>query len=178
MAGIRQRYRVANYLNVAATGEETAEYALMGTGFTELEENPTAQTSSKRYVNDKSATKSITGYDWSTPFNTDQIREEKAVDYICAIGENQKTGADAETDYVVVDLDGTPSSGTKYPARHFRVAIEVSSFTNTDGEMGASGNLLGIGDVEIGTFDTSTKTFTAGGVDAASLNLAKSKSSN
>ena len=84
MAGIRQRYRVANYLNVAATGEETAEYALMGAGFTELEENPTAQTSSKRYVNDKSATKSITGYDWSTPFNTDQIREEKAVDYICA----------------------------------------------------------------------------------------------
>ncbi|GAA6396417.1 hypothetical protein I4300191C4_10740 [Solibaculum mannosilyticum] len=54
----------------------------------------------------------------------------------------------------------------------------MASFTNTDGEMGASGNLLGIGDVEIGTFDTSTKTFTAGGADAASLNLAKSKSSN
>lgn len=173
---VRQRFKVANYLDVGA--DDTEEYELMGPGFTELEENPTAQTSSKRYVCDKSATKSITGYDWSTPFNTDQIRSEKAVDYICNIGEKQLTGAAAETHYVVVDLDKTAGSGTKFPARRFKVAIEVASFTNTDGEMGATGNLLGIGDVEIGEFDTSTKAFTAAGAEAASLNLAKSKSNN
>ena len=78
----------------------------------------------------------------------------------------------------MVDLDKEAGSGTKFPARRFKVAIEVASFTNTDGEMGATGNLLGIGDVEVGSFDTSTKSFTAEGAEASVMNLAKSKSNH
>ena len=159
---VKKRYGVANYLDVGV--DSTAEFVLMGAGFTELEENPAATTASKRYVNDKSATKSITGYDWSTPFVTDQIRDEKAVDFICNIGEQQLTGADAETDYVIVDLDKkSGDSGSAFKARKIRVAIEVATFTNTDGDMGATGNLLGVGDIITGSFDTNSRTFTADG---------------
>lgn len=160
--GIKQRRSYANYLNVSTT--ETQDYKLMGAGFTDLNETPAAQTSSKRYVNDKGATKSITGYDWSTPFVTDMIRSEEAVDFICEIGELQKTGSAAETDYVIVDLDKPITAegvATTYTARKFRVAIEVASFDNNDGEMAASGNLLGIGDPVVGQFNTTTNTFTA-----------------
>lgn len=155
--GVKQRRKIANFLNVGASSEE---YVLMGAGFTDLNESPTAQTTSKRYVNEASATKSITGYDWSTAYTTDQIREEKAVDFICEIGEYQKTGADAETDYLIVDLDKQAGEAKTYLARKLKVAIEVASFDNNDGEMQASGNLLGIGDFVKGKFNYETKTFT------------------
>lgn len=154
---IKQRRKYANYLNV---GKSTEEFVLMGAGFTELNEAPSAQTSSKKYINDKNATKSIIGYEWSTAFNTDMVRDEKAIEYLCDIGEMQLIGADAETDYIIVDLDKKGSLEDAFRARKFKVAVEISSFDNNDGDMGASGNLLGIGDLQVGVFNTKTKTFT------------------
>ena len=160
MAGIKQRRAYANYLNV---GNGSPEYVLCGAGFTELNENPSAKTVSKRYVHEKSETKSIVGYDWSTAFNTDMIREEKAVDFICNIGEKQLIGADAETDYIIVDLDKPVSEkDDTYEARQINIAIEVASFDNNDGEMAASGNFLGRGDIVLGEFNIKSGTFTTG----------------
>lgn len=159
MASVRQRREIANYLNVAATGTE--EYEFMGRGFVDLNDSPSAQTISKRYVNDASATQSIGSYQWTAPFTTDQIRSEKAVEFICNIGEKELTGAGAETDYVIAYLDkkiGT--TGTEYEAKRRKIAVEVADFPPNDGELQASGNLLGIGDWTFGKFDTSTKAFT------------------
>lgn len=63
---IRKRKVQANYLKVGEAFE------LLGTGFTELNESPSAQTSSKRYINQSSASQSVTGYEWSSSFNADQ----------------------------------------------------------------------------------------------------------
>lgn len=157
---VKTRRGFADYLNVGASADND-DYVLMGQGYTKLDESPSAQTKTRRYVNDKSQTKSISGYDDSFPFEADQIIDEKAIDFIRDIGENRKTGSDAETDYVRVDLDKkVGASGTEYEARKFRVAIEVADFPDNDGEMTMSGNLLGIGDMKIGKFDTSTSTFT------------------
>lgn len=156
----RNRIMEASYLN---TGTKDAEqYSLMGTGFTSLNEEPSAQTGTKKYINNKSATSSIKGYEWKTPFEAEQIKEEAAVKMIMDVGKLQKTGADAETDYVVVDLD-EPVAGAEnaFHARKFKVAIEVASFGEDDGDMNVSGNLLGIGDPVEGQFSTSTKAFTA-----------------
>ena len=159
---IKQRRTIANYLDVSETGASTADFALMGVGFKSLEENPSAQTKSRKYVCDKSATQSINGYSWSTPFELDQIREQAAVDFICNIGEQQLTGADAGRDYIMVDL-GSAVSGSEntYNARKIKVAVELAAFSNDDGDLGATGNLLGVGDIVNGTFNTSTRTFTA-----------------
>lgn len=162
MAGVKQRRSIANFLNVRTSGSD--KYVLMGAGFTELNESPSAQTASKRYINNASESKSIVGYDWSTSFNTDQIRDEEAIEFICNIGENLLTGADAETDYIIVDLD--KKEGSVYKARKIRVAVEVSDFEDNDGEMGASGSLLGIGDMIQGTFNLSTKAFAEAGASA------------
>lgn len=159
MPNIRQRRNQANYLNCSNTSSE-ALYALLGVGAKTLDENPSAQTKSRKYVCDKGTTKSISGYDWSTAFDIDQIREQEAINYIINIGEKQLTGEDAETDYVIVDLDQKNEDGT-YHARQFKIAIEVASFTNDDGEMGCTGNFLSKGDPIEGKFDTTTKSFTA-----------------
>lgn len=160
IAGVKKRRNIANYLNTAP-GETSAVYNLMGIGFTELNEQPSAQTKSKRYINMASASQSVTGYEPSWPFTADQIRSEEALNMICEIGELRKTGADAETDMVIVDLDkSVPESQNTFTARRQKIAIAVSSFGDEDGEMTCEGNLLGIGDVELGEFNTQTKTFT------------------
>lgn len=152
---VRKRKIQANYLEVKDIFE------LLGTGFTELNESPSAQTTSKRYINQSSASQSITGYEWSTSFNADQIVSEKAIEHIRNIGEMQKTGPDTETNYLIVDLD-TPAETTGFRARKFKVAIAVDSFSDNDGELGIEGSFLGISDPVEGTFNTSTKEFTEG----------------
>ena len=157
---IKQRYGYADYLNVGTASEEN--YALMGTGFTKIDEKPGAQTSSKRYVNSRSMTKRITGYDSEFTFELDQILDEEAVAFIVDIGKLRKTGSDAETTYVQVDLDNPIASSTgEYEARKFAVAVQVDEFPDNDGEMGGSGKLLTIGDPIVGKFNTTTKTCTA-----------------
>lgn len=153
---IRKRKVQANYLKV---GED---FELLGTGFTELNESPSAQTTSKRYINQASATQSITGYEWTTSFNTDQIVSDKAIEYIREIGEVQKTGADAESEYIIVDLDKPGTAEGTYRARKIKVAIAVDSFDDNDGELGISGSFLGQSDPVEGTFTVSDKTFAEG----------------
>ena len=152
---VKQRYQEADQLNV---GAGTEQYVFMGTGFTKIDDSPSAQTTSKRYVNNKSTTKSIGSYDWSAPFEMDMIESEEAVKHIVDIGRKEKTGQDAEADYVRVDLADTKTVNG-YPARKRKVAIEVAEFTDNDGEITGSGNLLGKGDWEFGFFDTEKKTF-------------------
>ena len=161
MEKVRQRRVQANYLNTAP-GEENPVFSFLGAGVKTLDENPSAQTKSRRYINDKSATKSVNGYDWSAPFDADQIRSQAAIAFLCDIGEKQKIGEDAETQYVIVDLDQPiADKEDTFHARKIDVAIEVSSFPNDDGEMGVSGNFLGQGDMIEGEFNTTTKVFTA-----------------
>lgn len=152
------RYQVADYL---ATGDD--KFALMGVGFNTLDENPTAQKDAKTYINQKAQTTQIKSYQPTFPFDTDLISDEEAVMAIYDIGRNQKTGEDAELDYVRVELfKPVADQENVFEARKFRVAVEVANITGEGGGiMKVTGNLNGVGDFVPGTFDTTTKTFTA-----------------
>ena len=126
---VKQRYQEASYLKVSEAFE------LMGTGFTELNEDPGAQTTSKKYINDKSSTSSITSYEGEHGFTADQIPSEKVIKDLVSIGKERKTGADAEREFVRVDLDEKvegDTTGTVFKARMFTVAAEISSFSDND----------------------------------------------
>jgi hypothetical protein len=157
------RSQIADYLNTSTT--ETPSYALMGVGFNTLDENPNAQTDSKTYVHQKSQSTQIKSYQTQFPFDTDLIVDEAAVMALYAIGRDQKTGKDAELEYVRVDLF-KPVTGegieNTYQARKFTVAVGVSSIAGAGGEtVKVTGTLFGVGDAVQGTFNTSTKTFSA-----------------
>lgn len=154
---VKQRYQEVSYLKVSEAFE------LMGTGFTELNEDPGAQTTSKKYINDKSSTSSITSYEGEHGFTADQIPSEKVIKDLVSIGKERKTGADAEREFVRVDLDEKvegDTTGTVFKARMFTVAAEISSFSDNDGELQVEGTLHDKGDPVMGKFDTKTKTFT------------------
>lgn len=159
--GILKRHMLAEYINTTPGGDSET-WSQMGTGFTEANEEVGAQTDSKKYINNASATGSVKSYEWTKPFTTDIIESEEAIEYICNIGRLLKTGADAETEHITVHLDKTEGSGgSSYYARKIGVAVAVSSFSDNDGEMQCEGDLLGRGDIVEGTFDIKTKTFTA-----------------
>lgn len=142
---IRTRKIEADYLKV---GEK---FEFMGVGFESIDEKPNAQTRETRYVSDASSTQSITSYKWQADFSGDQIENEKVIEYITAIGKELKTGVDAETEYIKVDMDKEANEENSYYARKFKVAVQVSEFPNNDGNLGLSGTFLGLGDPTIGT---------------------------
>lgn len=156
MAGIRKRKVEADYLKV---GEE---FEFLGVGFESIDEKLNPQRTEKRYVHESSSSQFISGYKWQSDFSGDQIKSEKAIEYIVAIGKEFKTGEDAETEYIKVDLDKKATGEGAYYARKFNVAIQVDEFPDNDGFLGLSGSFLGIGDPVIGTFKVADKTFTEG----------------
>lgn len=152
---VKRRSQEAAYIKVG----ESYEFA--GTGFEKLDEEPGAQTSSKRYINDNSSTSSITSYEGTHPFTADQIASEKVIEDLISIGKFRKTGSEAEREMVRVDLDKPVSQQENtFEARHFDVAAEISSFADNDGELQVEGTLHDKGDPVVGTFDTKTRTFT------------------
>lgn len=153
---VKQRYQEASYLKVSDTFE------LMGTGFEELNEDPGAQTTSKKYINDKSSTSSITSYEGEHPFTADQIMSQAVIKDLISIGKLRKTGSEAERELIRVDLDeSVASKENTFKARKFDVAVEISSFSDNDGEWQVEGTLHDKGDPVTGEFNTETKTFTA-----------------
>lgn len=158
---IRQRRMEADYLKV---GED---FEFLGAGFTAIDEKPNSQTKEVRYINDASSSTSVVGYKWQSDFTGDQIVNDKAIEFITNIGKELKTGGDCESEYIKVDLDKESNTSGSYYARKFKVAIQVSEFPNTDGDLGLSGVFLGLGDPVIGTFNTKEKSFTEGFVAKA-----------
>lgn len=162
MAQPVMRYQIADYINTAAAGAAEA-YALMGVGYNTLDESPSAQTDEKTYIHERTQTSTIKGYQTSFSFDTDLIADEGAVMTLYDVGRNQLTGADAQRDYVRVELF-KPISGstTEFEARKFVVAVQVDSVSGSGGEVvQVSGTLGAVGDFIDGKFDTQTKTFTA-----------------
>lgn len=155
---VTKRHEFADYLNIKDT--DNPSYVLMGTGFTTLDENPGAQTSKKKYVNEASSSSSITSYETSFPFESDLIVHQDAVMALYNVGRNHYTGSDAEFEYVRVELwDKIEDKENEFAARRFVVSAEITSISGED-EIAVAGNLNAVGDPVNGTFNTETKTFT------------------
>ena len=153
------RYQIADYLNTSKSGSDN--YALMGAGFSALDENPSAQVDKTAYISDRSVSGTIIGYENSFAFDTQFIADDEAIRFIYDIARNQKTGGEAEAEYVRVEAFDN-EGGTSYPARKFRVAVEVTGITGAATEiMRVAGTLHQVGNFVDGTFDIQSKTFTA-----------------
>ncbi len=158
---VTKRHEFADYLNIQA--EDAPRFVLMGTGFTTLDENPGAQTSKKKYVNEKASSSSVTGYETVFPFESDLIVQQDAVMALYNEGRNHCTGSDAEFQYVRVELwDKVPGKENEFAARLFTVSAEISGISGED-EIAVSGNLNAVGDPVNGTFNTETRTFIPAG---------------
>lgn len=154
------RNKIADYLNLGT--DEAEDYRLMGTGFNSIDESMSPNVDSKTYINQSVATKTVTGYEKSFSFDSDLISDEEVVMELYRIGVEEKTGADAERDYVRVELfNPIASKENTFAAYKYRVSVECSDVAGSGGEtVTVSGNLNSTVGVVKGEFNTATKTFT------------------
>ncbi len=159
-----KRHQFADYLNLGST--ESSNFTLMGTGFTTLNEEPGAQTESKKYINEASKSTSVTGYEAKFPFESDFISSQEVIIALYNVGRNHALGSAAEFEYVRVELwDKTGEN--EFSARKFLVSTEISSISG-ETDMVVSGNLNALGDFVDGTFNTVTRVFSEGVSDSNS----------
>ena len=153
------RYQIADYISETAT----EEYKFMGTGFSQLDENPNAKTEETVYICDKTSSTDITSYQSQFPFTSHLINDQESTMMLYNVGRNHLVREDAEKYYVRVDLyDPIAEQENTFKARKMLVSVEISSCSGEGGKkIEVSGNLNAKGDPIEGTFNTKTKTFTS-----------------
>lgn len=140
---------------------ETPSYSLMGLGVVQVDESPNAKVDKTPFVNNTNSTGTITGYEPVFPFDAQMRTGETATMKLVGIARDRKVGADAELYYIRADLYKAAVE-SKYPARRFKVAVEVTSIEGAGTEIvHIKGNLHQVGDATEGDFNPTTLAFTA-----------------
>lgn len=157
VATVTRNY-LGDYLSAVS---ETPTYSLMGLGVVQVDETPGAKVDKTPFVNNTSATGTITGYERVFPFDVQLRTGEAAIMKLYDIARGSLIGASAELYYVRADLFETAVTGA-YSARRFKVAVEVTSVEGAGTEiMHIKGTFHQVGDYTEGTFNPTTLAFTA-----------------
>ena len=148
----------AIYLKVGASSFER-----LGEGVNSFTPSNNPTVSTKHYINMKSPHNSITAIAKQYSMSADYVKGDPCLDYIESI--EDKIGSDCVTELIDVDMSSPISDGggTKYKARKANITISVTQPYSIEG--GNNQNIEATfyvnGDLVDGSFDTSTKTFTA-----------------
>ena len=154
---IVQRTDIIPFMNTG-TGD-TKTWTRMGDGWTKFAESPSAQTKSKKYINETEEREAVTRYKPKFDFECDLMYTDPTIKKVYDIQRSRAVGSAVNVEICVVDAFGEePVEG--YEARLMTVAVAVSSIDGDD-DMTVSGSLNCQGKSTFGKFVTSTKTFTA-----------------
>ncbi|MDU7339021.1 MAG: hypothetical protein E7L17_13010 [Clostridium sp.] len=159
MAGKIKRSLLAMFLNTSP--KETATYALMGEGITSLKVGYNPETSDETYVSQNSGTTDVESYKPTIPTQQTAIKGDGVFDFVDGLRKNRSVLDDARSDIVMVYLYEEATSGA-YPAEKNTVSIQIDDFGGDGGksvEINYTVNM--VGDPIKGTFNPTTKTFTA-----------------
>lgn len=159
-----KRSLFAVFLNTSTTG--TATYALMGQGITSQKVDYSPETSSETYVSEDSATTDVESYKPKIATKQTAIAGDAVFDFIDGLRQKRAVLNDAHTDIVMVNLYGTETTGA-YPAEKNTVSIQIDDFGGDGGksvEINYTVNM--VGNPVQGTFNPTTKAFTAAGTGA------------
>lgn len=152
------REKLMHFFNIGTT--ETPEYVLLGDGINSLTEDFNPEQDTKHYINHASGSTKVKSYTPSISVEKEYIQGEKLQEWIDEKVKVLPTGADAESDYVRVNILEKPEAG-KYKAVRRRCSYQFDSIGgDAGGDIVNSMTLGGIGEGEQGTFDITTSTFT------------------
>lgn len=150
-------YDEAHYFDI---GDSTTPNVQLGTVITQLDENSNPNEQTKQYIHQKSSTTKVTGFENEFPITSDLVKNEAVSEYFYGIFRDRKVGTDAQVIHYIVELWNSTAENV-YKARKITQTVSISGKTANPGEqISYTGSLKG-GDFIDGTFNTSTKTFTA-----------------
>ena len=154
-----KRSQIQSFLNT--TPSTTATYSLIGDGVTTGKINYNPKTTEETYIHQDSATITVDSYAPVMPVEATAKNGDACFEYVDGLRRSRAVLAAAESDIVNVWMYET-GGPTAYPAEKQPVSIQLDDFGG-DGGVAAKINftLNFIGDPVLGTFNASTKAFTA-----------------
>lgn len=154
------REKLVHYFNIGTS--DTPEYVLLGDGITSLTEEFNPETDTKQYINQSNGTTVIKSYTPSISIEKEYIKDDSLQKWIDEKVKTLPVGSDAESDYIRINLFEESGTAGTYTAVKRRCTFQFDSVGGDAGsELVSALTLGGIGDGIAGTFDVSTKKFTA-----------------
>lgn len=142
-------------------GDANGENINLGGVITEMTESSNPTENEKHYIHQKSSTTKVTGYANEFPITMDMVQGDVVAEDFYQLFYTRATGSDLERDHYIVNLWEKGEGENEYKARKIRQTVSITEATGGAGEQKQiSGSLRG-GDFEYGTFNVSTKKFTA-----------------
>lgn len=154
------REKLVHYFNIGTS--DTPEYVLLGDGITSLTEEFNPESDTKQYINQSNGTTVIKSYTPSISIEKEYIKDDSLQKWIDEKVKTLPVGSDAESDYIRINLFEESGTAGTYTAVKRRCTFQFDSVGGDAGsELVSALTLGGIGDGIEGTFDVSTKKFTA-----------------
>lgn len=157
------RYQLASYLGcLSSSGQTVTEtFNLIGEGFTSFPEKKNPQEYSRKYINYKTEVTDVIGYAPSIDYSCDVISDDPVVQEIIKIHDGELVGSDTRRDVVSVNMWEAGASENTYKAYKRTYAIVPDTKGDGTDALVYTGTMRAVSDIVEGTFNTSTKTFTA-----------------
>lgn len=153
------REKLMHFFNIGTATEP--QYALLGDGITSLTEEFNPESETKHYINMASGSNRVKSYAPSISVEKEYIKDEELQIWINEKIRVLPVGAEAESDYIRINiLDGASADGS-YPAVKRPCTYQFDSIGGDGGgEIMNNMTLTGNGDAVQGTFNVKTLTFT------------------
>lgn len=153
------REKLMHFFNIGTA--DSPKYVLLGDGITSLTEEFNPESDTKQYINQTNGTTSIKSYTPSISIEKEYIQDDDLQEWMNEKIKLLPTGSAAQADYVRINILEAAVDGA-YPAVKRKCSFQFDSIGGDAGaELMNSMTLGGIGDGIQGTFDVTTKTFTA-----------------
>lgn len=156
------RYQWESYMGIppaGGTGDPT--FSLIGEGFTSFPEKKNPQEYTRKYINYKTEKTDVIGYSPSIEYSADCISDDPVVQEIVKIHDGELVGSDTHRDVVSVNLWEPGTSENTYKAYKRTYAIIPDKKGDGTNALIYTGTFKAVSDIVEGTFNTSTKMFSA-----------------
>lgn len=154
-----KRADLKSYMDVAEAGAPNPSYALIGEGFTSLSESKNPKEYSRQYIHEYTERTDVVGYAPALAYNVDVHTNNAVIAKIVKVTDEELTGSDAKVSIVTVNC----YEGTETARPAFKRDYNIIPDGKADGveALVYTGNLKAGGDIVKGTFNETTKVFTA-----------------
>lgn len=156
-----KRAELQSYMDVSATS--TAQLELIGEGFTSLTETKNAKEYSRQYIHEYTERTDVVGYAPTLAYSVDAHTNNNVIAKIQKVTDEELTGSDAQVNIVSVNTFDTTGSGENVVCTAYRRKYAIIPDGKGDGTDALiyTGSFRAVGDIEKGTFNPTTKAFTA-----------------
>ena len=158
------RYQYESYmgcLEAGTSGTVTETFNLIGEGFTSFPESKNPQEYSRKYVSDKTERTDVIGYAPSIEYSADCVSDDPVVKEIMKIHDGELVGNDTHRNIISVNRWEENATDHTCPATKRAYAIVPNAKGDGTDALIYTGTMRAAGDLITGSFNTSTKTFTA-----------------